>query len=167
MNDMTLITTARLNLRLMEPKDSAFIIELLNEPGFIDNIGDKQVRTHQDAIHYMQTGPLECYKNHSFCLLLVCLKTGEPIGMCGLLKRDTLPAPDLGYAFLAKYYRQGYAEESCRAVLQHFNDIKPLYAITSQNNIPSQQLLCKLGFELDSLSNGVHTNEEIKQFIKY
>ena len=126
---------------------SAFIIELLNEPDFIKHIGDKNVRTTEDAIQYMTLGPLACQNKHNFCLMLVCLMSGEPIGMCGLLKRDTLPAPDLGYAFLEKYYRQGYAEESCTAVLKFFHTIRPLYAITSQQNIASQNLLSKLGAE--------------------
>lgn len=141
-----MITTARLVIRPMRAEDAVFIIQLLNEPDFIKNIADKGVRTEADAISYIEDGPLLCQKEHGYSLMTVLLHSGEPVGMCGLLKREQLASPDLGYAYLSQYYGQGIAYEAAQAVLDHFKTIRPILAITSQDNVPSQNLLQKLGF---------------------
>lgn len=146
-----MITTQRLTIRPMEVQDAQFIIELLNEPDFIKYIADKGVKNNQDAIQYMREGPLACQALNGFSLMTVLVDGKTPIGLCGLLKRDNLAYPDLGYAFLERFYRQGFAYEAAQGVLSHFNSIRPLLAITSTDNIPSQQLLLKLGFS--SVSN--------------
>jgi len=146
-----MIKTQRLTIRPMEAQDAEFIIELLNEPGFIKQIADKGVKSAQDAIAYMKEGPLACQELNGFSLMTVLLNDATPIGLCGLLKRDNLAYPDLGYAFLERFYRQGFAFEAAQGVLSHFKEIRPLFAMTNDENMPSQQLLLKLGFS--SVSN--------------
>lgn len=146
-----MIKTQRLTIRPMEVQDAEFIIELLNEPDFIKQIADKGVKSTQDAIAYMEQGPLMCQKLNGFSLMTVLLNGETPIGLCGLLKRDNLAYPDLGYAFLERFYRQGFAFEAAQGVLSHFKEIRPLFAMTNDENMPSQQLLLKLGFS--SVSN--------------
>lgn len=142
-----MIQTDRLIIRPVKFIDDNFIVELLNEKDFIENVGDKNVSNTNDARRYIENGPLACQQQHGFSLMIVTLQCGEPIGLCGLLKRDELPYPDLGYAFLSRHYRQGYGFEAATAVLNHFHHIRPILAMTSKDNHPSQQLLIKLGFE--------------------
>jgi [ribosomal protein S5]-alanine N-acetyltransferase len=93
---MIVTETPRLTLRRMNTKDTAFMVALLNEPSFIRNIGDRGVRTTADAESYITAGPLASYARFGFGLYVVELKTTEsPIGICGLLKRDTLPMSTL------------------------------------------------------------------------
>ena len=114
---MTVLETERLVLRRLCSDDAEFILELLNQPSFLRYIGDKGVRNAEDAVQYIQTGPQASYERFGFGLYLVELKeTGVSIGMCGLLKRDSLPDVDVGFAFLSDYWLQGYAFESAAAV---------------------------------------------------
>ena len=101
---MKILETERLIIRHLTSDDTAFIIELLNEPSFIQNIGDRNVRTEEDALRYILNGPIESYDKNGFGLFMVELKDSSvSIGMCGLLKRDNLPDVDIGFAFLPKY----------------------------------------------------------------
>ncbi|HEY3581254.1 MAG TPA: GNAT family N-acetyltransferase, partial [Pyrinomonadaceae bacterium] len=98
---MIVLETERLILRHFNPDDAPFILALLNEPSFLAYIGDKKVRTLEDARQYIANGPVATYERHGFGLYQVELKdTHRPIGMCGLLKREELPHPDIGFAFL-------------------------------------------------------------------
>ncbi|TWR26562.1 GNAT family N-acetyltransferase [Mucilaginibacter pallidiroseus] len=139
-------------LRQFTHTDDAFIYDLLNTPTWQEFIGNFQINELADALAYINNVPLTYYTKHGFGPWLVALKTGEPIGMCGLFKRDYLDQPDLGFAFLPGYAGKGLAYESCLAVLdyavKHFN-LTTLYATTSQNNLRSQNLLkrCGFGFE--------------------
>lgn len=147
------IHTQNLAIRCISEDDAEFILVLLNEPSFITNIGDKQVRTIKDALHYITTGPQQIYKDFGFALHIVCLKHSNiPIGMCGLLKRATLPEPDIGFAFLEQYSGKGYGYESAKAVLDYEvqdKQLKTVLAITAINNPGSRALLLKLGFVFD------------------
>lgn len=145
----------RLALRQFNFNDSRFIIRLLNEKSFIENIADKQVRTTSDAQHYLTTGPMASYSLHGFGLYAILLKdtvkNNEPIiiGMCGLLKRPELEFPDLGYALLPEFCGKGYAREAAEAVLK--NDMKKfklntILAVTSRTNKRSHQLLTNINF---------------------
>jgi RimJ/RimL family protein N-acetyltransferase len=139
--------TERLLIRPLTPGDAPFIQRLLNEPSFLQHIGDKGVRTEEDAVAYLENGPMASYARHGHGLMAVMLKaTGEPIGMCGLLKRDTLDLPDLGYAFLPEAWGRGYALEAGRAAMDQARRDRIL-AIVSQDNEASIKLLLKLGFE--------------------
>lgn len=149
------LETERLILRQFTGGDAPFILRLLNEPSFIENIGDRGVRTLEHAERYLGDGPIESYRRHGHGLWLVALKeTLQPIGMCGLLKRDQLPDVDLGYAFLPEFWSSGYAHESARAALDwaRARRIPRIVAIVSQGNAPSIRLLEKLGFAFERLT---------------
>jgi RimJ/RimL family protein N-acetyltransferase len=144
------IETARLRLRhMLVPDDIAFVVELLNEPGFLQYIGDKGVRTDEDARRYIENGPRASYARFGFGLYTVVLKTsGEPAGICGLVKRDSLNDVDVGYAFLPQFRRAGYAIEAAAAVVRHGLDVLRLpriVALTDPANERSIRLLEKLG----------------------
>ena len=148
----TVLTTERLALRRFELDDAPFVIELVNEPGWLQYIGDKGVHTIEDAHRYLRTGPLESYSKHGFGLYLVERKAdGVPIGTCGLLKRDTLDHADIGFAFLARAARQGYAHEAATAVVGHARSLglPKLLAITTPTNRASQNVLGKVGLRFD------------------
>lgn len=114
-----IVETPRLYLREAHEDDAAFIVTLLNEPGFIRYIGDRKVRTLDDARGYIAK-LREHYQRHGFGLYTVVLKDREtPIGICGLLKRDALESPDIGFAFLSAYEGHGYAYEAASASLRH------------------------------------------------
>lgn len=146
---MPVLQTARLLIREFMLRDAAFILELLNEPAFIEFIGDKGVRDLMGAERYLREGPLANYARHGFGLWLVALPDGTPLGMCGLLKRDFLDHPDLGFAFLAQHRSQGYAHEAASAVLRHAHtqlNLPTVHALTAFRNPESVKLLGKLGF---------------------
>jgi len=152
---MTLVAeTPRLCLRWLEPADASFILALLNEPGWLRFIGQMMVKTEADAMRYLQNGPLKMYQERGFGLYGVALKsTGELIGLCGLIKRPTLPDVDLGFAFLARYGGQGYAFEAaqaCVALAREQFHLGRLVAITDADNRRSIQLLSRLGMVFET-----------------
>jgi RimJ/RimL family protein N-acetyltransferase len=153
---MIVLETDRLVLSHLSPEtDAEFILRLLNEPSFIQYIGDKGVRTLDEARQYIQNGPVRSYEENGFGLNKVELKSsGAPIGISGLVKRDTLPDADIGFAFLPQHWNQGYAIESARAVMEHARDvlgIDRVVAITSQDNEASAKLLEKIGLRFQRL----------------
>lgn len=147
---MTVLDTDRLTLRRFTLEDAPFLLRLLNEPSFLANIGDKGVRTEADAQRYLREGPLASYAAHGFGLWGVVLAaTGVMIGMCGLLRRPTLEAPDLGYAFLPEHWGAGYAVEAADGVVTHARDVlglARLLAITSLDNEASIRVLRRVGY---------------------
>jgi RimJ/RimL family protein N-acetyltransferase len=165
--DLVLETT-RLTLRRLTPADAPFILELLNDPSFLRYIGDKGVRTREDAVGYITAGPIASYERHGFGLFLVELKEGRvPIGICGLLKRDWLEDVDVGFAFLPRFWSQGYARESASAVLDFGRDrwrLARILAITSPDNVASIGLLTKVGFRLDRVARWPDERSEINVF---
>lgn len=167
---MSLIQTERLSIQYLSGDDSPFILKLLNEPSWIQYIGDKGVKTEEDAMNYIQTGPIKMYKDYGIGLLLVTLKeTGVPIGMCGLIKRPSLEDIDLGFAFLPEFTGKGYAYESAQAVLQYGKEqlhLNKVVAITTIDNTKSQNLLTKLGFSYEQTILDPNDKEELKLFCK-
>lgn len=143
------VETARLRLHRFNTDDAAFILQLVNEPSWLEFIGDKGVRTLADAQTYLIDGPLAMYARCGHGLYRVDLRSsGAPIGMCGLIKRDSLPDVDIGYAFLPAHWGKGYAEEATRATLAHARDdlgLRRLLAIVTPTNARSIRLLQKLG----------------------
>jgi RimJ/RimL family protein N-acetyltransferase len=150
---MIVCETARLQLRHLLDSDAPFILELLNEPDFIRNIGDREVRTLEDARRYIQHGPMVSYSQHGFGLFLVQLRAGAvPIGICGLLKRDYLPDVDVGFALREAHRGRGYAFEAAAAAMRHGTEdlgISRIVAITSPDNQASMRVLRKLGLEFE------------------
>ncbi|MEW6991026.1 GNAT family N-acetyltransferase [Colwelliaceae bacterium 6441] len=149
---MEILETERLTLRLLEEKDQGMILTLLNEPGFIKNIGDKQVRDLQGALDYINHGPRAMQQSLGYSLYCCELKnTGEAIGLSGLIKRDGIEHPEVGFAFLEKYCRMGFGFESSSKVIQYAQDflqLNVLQALCNTENIGSNSLLIKLGFTL-------------------
>jgi RimJ/RimL family protein N-acetyltransferase len=165
---MKVIETERLTLRRLSEDDDAFILDVLNQPSFLRYIGDKKVRTAADAQRYIQNGPAASYARFGFGLYRVELKeSGTPIGMCGLLKRDSLPDVDLGFAFLPAYWSKGYASEAAEAVLRYGRStlgLSRIVAITSLDNQDSMKLLLKIGFKEESLVRLSEGEPEVRLF---
>ena len=145
--------TERLRVRRLEVGDAAFIFSLLNDRSWIRYIGDKGIRTTDDARRYLEQGPLAMYERVGFGLYAVELKDGrDPIGMCGLIKRASLGDVDLGFAFLPDFRRRGYAFEAASAVLAHGRTalgLRRIVAILTRDNDRSARLLAKLGFHFE------------------
>src|SRR5580704_19126608 len=152
-----MIESERLSLRRLNAGDAEFILELLNDPSFIQNIGDRGVRTVADACRYIANGPVASYEKFGFGLYLVQIKeSGVPIGICGLLKRESLEDVDVGFAFLPAFRQKGYAFESAAAVMQYGRDVLRLnriVAITSAENEGSIRVLEKLGMRFEKIVN--------------
>jgi len=150
-----ILETDRLVLRQLVSSDAPFIVELLNDPDWLRYIGDRGVRTLQQAIGYIETGPAAMYARFGFSLYLTELKTSQdPIGLCGLIKRDFLDDVDIGFAFLPRYRGAGYAFEAASGVLRHAAGVlglRRVVAITAQDNDRSAQLLQRLGFHFEQL----------------
>ena len=144
------VLTPRLVIRELTFADAPFIVTLLNDPAFILNIGDRGVRAPEDACEYLTAGPLASYARHGFGLGAATLATtGEPIGICGVLRRAELTEPDLGFAFLPQFRGQGYAFEAASAVKADAHarlGLATLLAIVNPVNVSSIRLLGKLGF---------------------
>jgi ribosomal-protein-alanine N-acetyltransferase len=148
------IVTERLVLRHFQPADTELVLELLNEESFLRFIGDRGVRNLEDARAYIENGPISGYARFGFGLNHVSLRDDGPaIGMCGLLKRDHLEHPDIGYAFLPRFWSQGYAVEAATAVLgaARAAGVERVLAITSLDNLGSIRVLDKLGFGFERL----------------
>lgn len=143
------LETHRLLLRHLAPGDSAFLAELMNEPAYIANIGDRGVRTVADATRYIEEKYTTSYARHGFGLYLVELMEGAaPIGICGLVKRESLDHPDLGFAFQQRYWSRGYATEAADATLKHAREtlrVPYVYGLVSPMNTRSIRLLERLG----------------------
>lgn len=152
---MNVLETERLNLRRLNVGDAGFVLELLNDESFLHNIGDRGVRTIEDAAQYILTGPVDSYARHGYGLWLVELKNaGTPTGICGLVKRDTLPDADIGYAFLPRFRSRGYAYESAAAVMSYASNalgLRRVLAITNPDNAGSIRVLEKIGLKFDRL----------------
>jgi RimJ/RimL family protein N-acetyltransferase len=149
------IETARLVLREFTADDAAFVLRLVNEPSFLRYIGDRGVRNLEDARRYIADGPVAGYARHGHGLMRVDRRSdGAVVGMCGILKRDTLPDPDIGFSFLPEYWSQGYALESAQAVMRHAREalgLGRIVAITTRDNGSSIRLLGKLGFRFERM----------------
>lgn len=154
---MTIAETDRLYLRHMCADDAAFILELVNDPAWLEFIGDRGVRHLDDARHYIAHGPVAMVQRHGFGLSVVIRKADlAPLGICGLLKRDTLEDVDLGFALLARYRGQSYAREAAMATVAYglgSLGLKRIVAITKPGNARSIHLLESLGFTHEGMVN--------------
>jgi len=160
------LETQRLALFRLTLEDADFIVELLNDPGFLRFIGDRGVRTADDARKYLLEGPLESYERFGFGLFLVTLREdGTPVGICGLLKRDALEDVDVGFAFLPRFRGLGLASESAAAVLdygrEHFG-LKRIVAITANDNAGSLRVLEKLGMKFERMIRMPGDNADVR-----
>ena len=180
---MQILETERLILREITVDDAAFALDLLNQPSFIKYIGDRGVRDLEQSRDFIENRYRKSYRDHGYGLYVVELKKpvshaekkesekvrkreGEtenpqsairfpqPIGICGFVRRDTLPAPDVGFAFLPQFEKKGYGFESATALMTYGREVlnfERVLAITSLDNESSGRLLKKLGFTLDEI----------------
>lgn len=165
---MTVLETERLTLRRLTTDDAGFILGLVNEPSWLRFIGDRGVRTLDDASNYIRTGPIASYERFGFGLYLTELKGKEtPIGICGLVKRDALEHPDIGFAFLPEFWGNGYAYESAAAVMAFGKDVLGLsriVAVTDPDNYSSIRVLEKLGLRPDGMVTLSEGDTELRVF---
>jgi len=162
------IETNRLILRRLLIEDADFILELVNEPSWLRFIGDKGVRSIADARDYILKGPVASYERFGFGLYLAELKDDRtPIGICGLIKRESLKDVDLGFAFLPKYWGNGYAYESASALMAYGKNALGLYrivAVTTPDNHSSIKVLEKVGFKFEQMVRLSVDAPEVKLF---
>ena len=152
---MNILETDRLILRQLTTDDAEFIFELLNDPSFIQNIGDRHIQTLDDACAYILNGPVKSYEKNGFGLYLIVLKeTNESIGMCGLIRRENLDDVDIGYALLPRFWSKGYAVEAARATKTYAKDavgLKRIVAIVDPANDASIRVLEKIGLKFERM----------------
>jgi ribosomal-protein-alanine N-acetyltransferase len=149
------LETARVSLRRLTLDDAAFVVALYNEPSFLENIGDRGVRNVEDAQRFLQDGPMAMYSRHGFGLWHVSRRSdGAGLGVCGLLKRDTLADADIGYAFFPAFWGQGYALEAVSATLGHAArafGLRRVVAVVSPRNTGSIRVLEKAGMHFERM----------------
>lgn len=165
---MNVIETERLNLREVNESDAAFILELFNDPDFKRNVGDRGLRTPEDARRYVAEKFVARYRREGFGFWLVEPKeSGLPAGICGLVKRDALPGVDVGYAFLPPFRSKGYAFESASAVVAYARGalgLKRVYAIVNPENAVSIRVLEKLGMKFERMVRISPDEPEVRLF---
>ncbi|MGK0270417.1 MAG: RimJ/RimL family protein N-acetyltransferase [Cocleimonas sp.] len=152
-HQFNILETERLYLRRLVRDDAEFILNLLNQPSWLEFIGDKNVYSLNDAKKYIELSPMTMYQHYGFGLFLVCSKdTSTPIGLCGLMKRDNLDDADLGYAFLPDFWQKGFALEAVQSVLSYAKNTHQLtrvLALCKSSNTASIKLLNKVDFTFD------------------
>ncbi|MDQ2747547.1 MAG: GNAT family N-acetyltransferase [Acidobacteriota bacterium] len=163
---MKILETERLILREVEAGDGEFMLDLLNQPSFIENIGDRNVRSVAAVREYIESRFVESYRINGFGMWAVEFKeTGAVLGICGFVKRDTLPDTDIGFAFLPQFEGRGFASEAAVGVMKYGAEtlkFERVLAITSPGNDRSGRLLEKLGFKYERLI-GIN-DEQLKLF---
>ncbi len=168
MNAVKILETERLFIRQLTIDDANFIFELLNDPSFIQYIGDRNIRSVEDAQAYVLNGPVASYAQNGFGLSLVILRaTGESIGMCGLIKRNELEDVDIGYAYLPRYWFKGYAVEAALAMKSYAKEtvrLKRLVAIVNPTNTSSIRVLEKIGMKFESMFKRPESVIDLKLF---
>ena len=163
------LETERLVLRRLTGEDAPFMLRLLNEPSWLRFIGDRGVRTLEDARRYILEGPVDMYERLGFGLYATTLKENDsvPIGICGLVKRDGLEDVDIGFALLPEYWGKGYAREAASAVMDYAKSVVGLtriVAITSVDNESSARLLGKVGLRFERMTRLAEGGEEVRLF---
>ncbi|MFZ3464132.1 GNAT family N-acetyltransferase [Vibrio harveyi] len=167
---MKTLTTKRLTLRLVSVEDAPFILELYNQPDFYRFVGDKQIRTLEEAKRYIQDNMLRMQELKGVSLLVVETNHDkQPVGICGLVKHDTLTAFDIGYGYLPSAYGKGYAKEAASVVVDFAREemnIENLVAITNNDNIRSISLLEKLGFQFERVEQTYDNGRTLQLYTK-
>jgi [ribosomal protein S5]-alanine N-acetyltransferase len=163
-----ILCSARLELREFELGDDEFVLRLLNDPAFLRFIGDKGVRTLEDARAYIVQGPMQSYRQHGYGLYLVSLRSdGTSIGMCGLVRREGLEDADVGFAFLPEFHSQGYASESAAAVLDYGRrrlELGRIVAIAAPDNHASIAVLERIGLKYERTLRLPADTRDVKLF---
>ena len=165
---MKILETERTILREVIADDAEFVLDLLNQPSFIKYIGDRNVRTVDEARDYIESRFASSYQKFNYGMWAVELKESATlIGLCGFVRRDTLPDADIGFAFLPQFEKKGFAYESAAATMKYGQNVQKLprvLAITSKDNFSSQKLLDKIGLKFERLISLSDDAEELKLF---
>lgn len=166
---MRVIETARLRLREMVAHDACFILEVLTDPDFVANVGDRGVHDLPAARAYIAAGPGDSYVRYGFGLYLVELLTdAAPLGICGLLRRDSHPDVEIGFAFVPRARGRGYALEAARATLgfaQNTLGLTRVVALTALNNLPSIRILESIGLRFERMVRFTPDGGERRLFV--
>lgn len=169
MNNYQAFETDRLLLQPTSTSDAQLIFELLNSPKWLKYIGDRKVHSLEAAKDYIQHRMLPQLVKLGFGNFTVIRKSDHAkMGICGLYNREGMEGLDLGFAYLPAYERQGYAYEAANKILEAGFDVfgyDKINAITSKENIASQKLLVKLGFQLHGTTQLPHEIEELLLYI--
>lgn len=168
---MAILETERLILdHLHSEVDASFILRLVNEPSWVRFVGDRGVRTEEDARRYLENGPVRSYETHGFGFYRVRRKLDDAVlGMCGIVQRDGLEGVDLGFAFLPEYWGKGYAQEASQGVIQHAKNawgLQQLWAICTADNERSIRLLEKLGFTFEKTTVLPGDDEVLQVYVR-
>ncbi len=167
---MAIIQTGRLTFCRLTLADAPMMLALLNEPSFIANIGDRGVRTITQAEQYLVNGPLASYQAYGYGMYRVeRTLDATTIGLCGLVRRDYLPSPDLGYAFFPEFAGQGYATEAAQAVYLYGKTIlnlSQIVGIVQSNNLASTRVLQKVGMHKHGIITVPATKEELDFYVE-
>jgi RimJ/RimL family protein N-acetyltransferase len=165
---MFILETERLTLRKITIDDALFMLDLLNQPSFIQFIGDRGVRTLDAARNIITKRYIAAYEQLGFGIYLTLLKEDQtPIGICGLVKRDGLDNADIGYAFLPQFWSKGYASESASAVLAYARNtlgFRRILGITTPDNTASIRVLEKAGLKFERMVKLPGEETELKLF---
>jgi len=150
---VSVLTTSRLRLRALIEGDAPFVVELVNEPAFLEHIGDKNVRSENDARRFIAEGPWTRGQPEGHGQLVVeRIEDGEPVGVCGLLHRESLELTDVGFAILERHRGRGYATEAAEALYRYGIETLGLVRIvglTTPGNRSSIRVLEKLGLRFE------------------
>lgn len=165
---VVILQTDRLRLRQFNSGDAVFMMNLTNTDDWHNNIGDRNTNSEELAKHYLENGNIKSYRERGYGGYLVELKeTGEPVGMCGLFKREVLDYPDIGFAFMPDHYGKGYGFEAASAVLRYANEVLQLpkvLGITLPSNMGSIRLLEKIGLKYISMVRLSGDKDELMLF---
>lgn len=163
-----ILQTERLRLREFNIDDAELMLEILNEPAFIRFVADRHVRTTREAAAYLQEKLLPSYAQHGFGFYVVELKkNGAAIGMCGLIRRESLDDVDIGFSVLERFWGQGYAIEAARAVMDYARTtlrLARVVAITAPDNVRSAAVLEKLGLRFEKMIHMPGYGEKTRLF---
>lgn len=155
MKELFSLESDRIRLIEASPDDADFIIDLVNQEGWLKYIGDRKIHDQDSALEYINKGLCDSYQKNGFGLWIVILREfNVPIGICGFLQRDFLDSPDIGFAFLSHFEKQGYAIEAASRCIRYGQEklgFSTIHAITHPNNIKSQGLLDKLGMHFSEI----------------
>jgi RimJ/RimL family protein N-acetyltransferase len=160
-----MLETERLQLRWLTLADADLMLAVWNDPAFIHHVGDRGIRTLDDAHAAMQQGALHLYATYDYGPYRVALKGSDTaIGICGLFRRDSLDDPDIGYAVLPDHCGRGYAHEASCAVIEHARSdlgLTRLIAIISPGNDASIGLIRKLGLRFERMHRMADDEDEV------
>lgn len=162
------LETDRLRLRHLSTDDTGLLLKVFNDPAFIQFVGDRHIRTAEDARAFIETVPFESYRRYGFGHYASVLKGDDtPIGIVGLIKRDALDDVDIGFSLLPEFRAQGYAFEAASALMTYAANtlgLRRIVAIASPDNAPSIRLLGKLGLTFERMVKLTEDGETLSLF---